>query len=303
LTLHDTLTEARARLVAADFSQVEASIDVDLYARTILGWDRAKLLTDLQGVPPEQLEPTLSEWITRRTRHEPTAYIVGIREFWGLDFGITPAVLVPRPETEFIVEEALLLLRTSSWHTPSRTAALDQAPGEASHAGDARIADIGTGSGCVAIAVAVDAPTCRVVGSDVSDEALVVARANAIRHGVADRVEFISTSYLDGVDGMFDLITANPPYVKDGDKPAISRVTRHEPDVALFGGTEGLRDITGVLDTAGEKLTSGGWLVMEFGYGQEEDVEALIHSRPALRLDHVRADLQGIPRTAIIQRR
>jgi release factor glutamine methyltransferase len=137
----------------------------------------------------------------------------------------------------------------------------------------------------------------------VSDEALAVARANAKRHGVAGRVEFISTSYLDGVDGMFDLITANPPYVKDGDKPAISRVTRHEPDVALFGGTEGLRDITGVLDTAGERLTSGGWLVMEFGYGQEEDVEALINARPALRLDHVRADLQDIPRTAIIQRR
>jgi release factor glutamine methyltransferase len=303
LTLHDTLAGARARLVAADFSHVEASIDVDLYARTILGWDRAKLLTDLQDAPPEQLEPTLSEWITRRTRHEPTAYIVGVREFWGLDFAITPAVLVPRPETEFIVEEALLLLRTSSGDAPPRPAEVDQAPGEDSQASGARIADIGTGSGCVAIAVAVDAPTCRVVGSDVSDEALAVARANAKRHGVAGRVEFISTSYLDGVDGMFDLITANPPYVKDGDKPAISRVTRHEPDVALFGGAEGLRDISGVLDTAGERLTSGGWLVMEFGYGQEEDVEALINARPALRLDHVRADLQDIPRTAIIQRR
>ena len=303
MTLHNTLAGARARLVAADFSQVEASIDVDLYARTILGWDRAKLLTDLRDAPPEELEPTLSKWITRRMRHEPTAYIVGVREFWGLDFAITPAVLVPRPETEFIVEEALLLLGTSSGDAPPRAAALDRAPGNASQADGARIADIGTGSGCVAIAVAVDAPTCRVIGSDVSGEALEVARANAVRHGVSGRVEFISTSYLDGVDGMFDLITANPPYVKDRDKPAISRVTRHEPDVALFGGTEGLRDITGVLDTAGEKLTSGGWLVMEFGYGQEEDVEALINARPALRLDHVRADLQGISRTAIVQRR
>ena len=303
MTLHDTLAGARARLVAANFSQVEASIDVDLYARTILGWDRVKLLTDLLEAPPEELEPTLSEWITRRARYEPTAYIVGAREFWGLDFLVTPAVLVPRPETEFIVEEALLLLRTPSGDAQARTAAPDQAPGEASAAGGARVADIGTGSGCVAIAVAVDAPTCRVVGSDVSDEALAVARANAKRHGVAGRVEFISTSYLDGVDGMFDLITANPPYVKDGDKPAISRVTRHEPDVALFGGAEGLRDISGVLNTAGEKLTPGGWLVMEFGYGQEEDVKGLIDARPALRLDHVRADLQGIPRTAIVQRR
>ena len=302
MTLHDTLAGARARLVAADFSHLEASIDVDLYARTILGWDRARLLTDLQSAPPEGLEPTLSEWIARRTRYEPTAYIVGVREFWGLDFAITPAVLVPRPETEFIVEEALLLLRLSSADATERSAPLEQPPGEHRQRG-ARVADIGTGSGCVAVAVAVDAPACRIVASDVSDEALAVALSNATRHGVAGRVDFVSTSYLDDVDGTFDVITSNPPYVKDGDGPGISRVTRHEPAVALFGGAEGFRDITGVLDTACEKLTPGGWLVMEFGYGQQEGVEALVNARPALRLDHVRADLQGIPRTAIIQRR
>ena len=236
MTLHDTLAGARARLVAADFSHLEASIDVDLYARTILGWDRARLLTDLQGAPPEGLEPTLSEWVTRRTRHEPTAYIVGVREFWGLDFAITPAVLVPRPETEFIVEETLLLLRTSSADATGRSEPLEQPPGELRRG--VRIADIGTGSGCVAIALAIDAPECRIVASDVSEEALAVARANATRHGVAGRVECVSTSYLDGVDGTFDVITANPPYVKDGDRPAISRVTRHEPAVALFGGAE-----------------------------------------------------------------
>ncbi|MDA1185743.1 MAG: peptide chain release factor N(5)-glutamine methyltransferase [Acidobacteria bacterium] len=302
MTLHDALAEARARLVAADFSHVEASIDVDLYARTILGWDRARLLTDLQDAPPGRLEPTLSEWITRRTRHEPTAYIVGTREFWGLDFAITPAVLVPRPETEFIVEETLLLLRTPGTNGLERSAALGTAPGDVSHA-TVRIADIGTGSGCVAIAVAVNTPTSRIVASDVSEAALVVARANAARHGVADRLDFVATSYLDGVDGLFQIITANPPYVKDGDKPAISRVTRHEPEVALYGGAEGLRDITGVLDTAAAKLEPGGWLVMEFGYGQEEGVETLLAARPALRMDHVRSDLQGIPRTAVIQRR
>lgn len=298
MTLHDTLADARARLVAADFSHVEATIDVDLYARTILGWDRAKLLTDLQDAPPEGLEPTLSEWITRRTRHEPTAYIVGTREFWGLDFAITPSVLVPRPETEFIVEETLLLLQTAGAGAPERSVA----PSGAAHP-TVRMADIGTGSGCVAIALAVTAPTSRIVASDVSEAALVVGRANAARHGVADRLDFVRTSYLDGVDGMFQIITANPPYVKDGDKPAISRVTKHEPDVALFGGAEGFRDITGVLDTAAAKLEPGGWLVMEFGYGQEDGVQSLLTARPALRLDHVRADLQGIPRTAVIQHR
>jgi release factor glutamine methyltransferase len=300
LTLHETLAGARARLVAADFSKVEASIDVDLYARTILGWDPARLLSDLQDAQPEGLEPTLSEWIARRARHEPTAYIVGVREFWGLDFAITPAVLVPRPETEFIVEEALLLLRSGD---PRGSTPHDEPSRGDLGASHTRVADIGTGSGCVAVAVAVDAPGCRVTASDVSEAALAVARGNAAQHGVANRVEFIATSYLDGVDEMFDVMTANPPYVKDGDKPALSRVTRHEPEVALFGGAEGLRDIAGVLDTAAAKLTPGGRLVMEFGYGQEESVAALVDTRPALRLDHVRADLQDIPRTAIIQHR
>jgi release factor glutamine methyltransferase len=105
------------------------------------------------------------------------------------------------------------------------------------------------------------------------------------------------------VKGGFDVITANPPYVRDGDKPGLSRDVRHEPDVALFGGSEGLRDIAGVLAAASAALVPGGWLVMEFGYGQEPGVETLVSMQPALRLHRVQPDLQGIPRTAIIQRR
>jgi release factor glutamine methyltransferase len=112
----------------------------------------------------------------------------------------------------------------------------------------------------------------------------------------------VTTSYLDGINETFDVITANPPYVKDGDKPALSRDVRHEPEVALFGGAEGLRDIGGVLDSAAQKLTPGGWLVMEFGYGQDDNVEALVAARPSLRLDHLLQDIQGIPRTAVVQR-
>jgi release factor glutamine methyltransferase len=119
---------------------------------------------------------------------------------------------------------------------------------------------------------------------------------------VGPRVACIHTSYLDDVPGSFDLIVANPPYVRDTDKSALARDVRHEPDVALFGGPDGLRDVAGVLDAAVEKLTSGGWFVMEFGYGQEDDVRRLIDQRPALRLDHIRDDLQGIARTAIIQK-
>ena len=279
--LADVLARARARLVAAGIQPDEAALDVDLYARTILGWDRATLLQNLRQPPPSVLEPQFSQWVERREHREPTAYIVGSREFWGRPFLVTPAVLIPRPETEFIVEEALVLLRAFS--TP-------------------RIADIGTGSGILAVTLAAEVPPADVTGTDLSPDALAVARQNAERHGVASRVAFVNTSYLDDVGGAFDLIVANPPYVRDGDKPALARDVRHEPDVAIFGGPDGLRDVGGVLDAAVAKLTSGGWFVMEFGYGQEDDVRRLVDARPALRLDRIRDDLQGIARTAIIQK-
>jgi release factor glutamine methyltransferase len=119
---------------------------------------------------------------------------------------------------------------------------------------------------------------------------------------VDGRLTCVETSFLDGISGPFDLIAANPPYVKDGDKPALSRDVRHEPDVALFGGASGLRGLEATLDAAVRTLRPGGWLVMEFGFGQEDDVRQLVESRPALRVERVRADLQGLPRTAVIQR-
>jgi release factor glutamine methyltransferase len=281
MTLSETLTQARGRLVEAGVSPADAVIDVDVYARTILGWDKATLLANQRDATPATLEPRFSEWIARRERLEPTAYILQGREFWGREFLVTPAVLVPRPETEFIVEEAVPLMR--GLRTP-------------------RIADIGTGSGVLAVTLASELPASTVVATDLSGDALDVARENARRFGVDDRVTFVETSYLDGVDGVFDLIVANPPYVKDGDKPALARDVRHEPDVALFGGPDGLRDVAGVLEAAAGQLKPGGWFVMEFGYGQEDDVRQLVGARPALRLDRIRDDLQGIARTAIVQK-
>jgi release factor glutamine methyltransferase len=268
--------------VAAGIQPDQAAVDVDVYARTVLGWDKATLLVNLREPTPTPLEPRFSEWIARRERGEPTAYIVGMREFWGRAFLVTPAVLVPRPETEFIVEEALPLVRALA------------AP---------RVADIGTGSGILAVTLAAELPTAVVVATDLSAGALDVARENAERLGVASRVTFVETSYLDAADGQFDLVVANPPYVRDSDKSALARDVRHEPDVALFGGPDGLRDVGGVLDAAVTRLTPGGWFVMEFGYGQEDDVRRLVGARPSLRVDHVRNDLQGIARTAVIQKR
>jgi release factor glutamine methyltransferase len=281
ISLSETLAAGRTRLVAAGIEPEQAAVDVEVYARTILGWDTATLLANLRDPAPQSMEPRWSEWIARRERREPTAYIVGSREFWGRPFVVTPAVLVPRPETEFIIEEALALVRRIA--TP-------------------RLADIGTGSGILAVTLAAEVPTATVIATDLSADALRVAQQNAERHRVSARITFLKTSYLDAVPETFDLIVANPPYVRDSDKPALSRDVRHEPDVALFGGPDGLRDVAGVLDAAVGKLTTGGWFVMEFGYGQEDDVRRLIERRPPLRLDHIRDDLQGIARTAIIQK-
>ena len=141
------------------------------------------------------------------------------------------------------------------------------------------------------------------MATDVSEDALAVARANAARHGVADRIEFVATSYLDGVEGVFDLITANPPYVRDGDKPGLSRDVRHEPDVALFGGAEGLRDIAGVLDAAsdgaGARRVADDGVRLRAGSRASKRWSA---AQPRFAFDRVQPDLQGIPRTAIIQR-
>ena len=283
--LHERLAAAREQLVHAGINPREAEIDVDLYARTILQWDRARVLLNHREPVPAQLEPTFSEWIARRQRFEPTAYIVGEREFWGLDFLITPAVLIPRPETELIVEAtAEIVQRTMNGRSP-------------------RMADIGTGSGNIAVSIAHLLPNCTFVATDVSQPALDVARQNALRHGVADRIEFVCTSYLDGVGGHFDLITANPPYVRDIDKRGLSADVLQEPHVALFGGSSGLDHVEAVLSAAVRMLRPDGWLVMEFGFGQEDDVRERAGRHEELRIDHLRADLQGLARTVIIQRR
>jgi release factor glutamine methyltransferase len=283
--LHERLASAREQLVRAGINPREAEIDVDLYARTILNWDRARMLLHHREPVPEQLEPTFSNWVARRQRFEPTAYIVGGREFWGLDFLITPAVLIPRPETELIVEATAEIVQSTMSGQP------------------VRMADIGTGSGNIAVSVAHQLPNCTFVATDVSQPALDVARQNALRHGVADRIEFVCTSYLDGVDGPFDLITANPPYVRDIDKRGLSADVLQEPHVALFGGSTGLDHVEAVLSAAVRMLRSDGWLVMEFGFGQEDDVRERARRHEALRIDHLRADLQGLARTVIIQRR
>ena len=220
--------------------------------------------------------------VARRERREPVSYILGTREFWGLPFEVGPDVLIPRQETEFIVEETLALV------------------GKDSHP---VIVDVGTGSGCIGIALAWEIPGARVIASDVSTDALDVARRNAARHNVGDRITFVETSFLDGIEEGVDIIVSNPPYVPSVSKRGLTPEVRdYEPSLALFGGEDGLDGLRSVLDGAAAKLAPGGHLVMEFGCGQDDGVTDLVRGVDGLDVVKIRHDLQDIPRTVVCRK-
>jgi release factor glutamine methyltransferase len=279
-SLHERIEAARDALVQAGLQPSDAAVDAAVLARHALGWDRATLLARGRETPPASFESSFRAFVARRAAREPVAMITGIREFWGLDFEVTPDVLVPRPETEFIVEEAL-----AQFQDPPR-----------------RLIDVGTGSGCLAVALARGFPTSHVTATDISEAALRVARRNAARHGLADRVAFLRTSFLGGIGSTADLIVSNPPYVPDSAAPAMApEVVRHEPHTALFGGNDGLSAIREILATAAPHLSGHGRLIVEFGFGQEPEVTALA-AATGWRVLRIREDLQGIPRTIVLAR-
>jgi release factor glutamine methyltransferase len=211
------------------------------------------------------------------------AYILGRQEFWGLTFEVTSDVLIPRPETEGVVE-ALLELR------PERTAPL-------------RIVDVGTGSGCLAVALASLYPYAQVIACDVSEPALAVAARNAARHRVANRTAFIRSDMLGDLDGDFDVIVSNPPYIPDSERLNLAPEVRdHEPAIALFSGPAGTQAIATLVQRAPARLAGNGLLIVEFGFGQEAQVRALVDAQPGLVLLGIRRDLQGIPRTVVAAR-
>jgi release factor glutamine methyltransferase len=275
---------ARERFIRAGIPPDQAAIDAEVLARSAAGWDRAEYLTRRDTPVEAAIAGRYDALVARRERREPVAYILGRREFWGLDFVVSPGVLIPRPETEFIVEAALARLadRARAWC----------------------IADIGTGSGCLAVALAVELPQAHVTATDISEDALVIAAANAARHGVAARITLLRTSLLDEAPGPFDLIVANPPYVPRAHQATLSPDVRdHEPDAALYGGGEdGLDEIRALLGQARSRLAPGGWLQMEFGFGQADAVRAAVGAAGHLRLVDVLRDLQGHERTIVAQR-
>lgn len=268
--------------MGAGLSSRDAGFDAELLARHLLGWERAHFLAHDDEEAAEGFAEALDAVVARRVAREPVAYIRGTQEFYGREFLVTPAVLIPRSESEIIVEQAVAYL-------------LD-------HITATRVADIGVGSGCLAVSIAAEVPRVllSVVATDISADALVVAKRNAERLGVAQRIRFVLGAYLEGVSGPFDLIVANPPYVKGTDAPALQPEVRdHEPHVALFGGDDGMRNVRGVLSEAARTLAPGGRLIMEMGYGQDELVLPLAQATPGLTEAHIIDDLQGIPRVLL----
>jgi release factor glutamine methyltransferase len=276
---------ARERFIRAGIPPDQAAIDAEVLARVATGWERATWLARRDEPAGPEAAARFEAMAARRERREPVAYITGVREFWGLDFIVSPAVLIPRPETELIVEAALERLPD-----PARAW---------------RIADIGTGSGCIAVALASERRAAILTATDISDAALEIARQNAVRHGLASRIAFVRTSFLDDAVGPFDLIVANPPYVPASARATLAPDVRDfEPDTALFGhGADGLDEIRAILAQAATRLAPGGWLLMEFGYGQGAAVSEAAAAVRGLAVETILKDLQGHERTLVASAR
>jgi release factor glutamine methyltransferase len=303
------LKEAMARLRAARVPS--HTLAAELLLMHTLGRDR----TWVYSHPEEPLDPAAAEkyfaLVARRVSGEPTQYLTGHQEFWSLEFEVTPAVLIPRPETEHVVEVALERLGARGFKIQLETGA-PSAP--------LRIADVGTGSGCLAVALAHSLPHAEVFATDISAAALEVARRNAARHGVADRIHFFETDLLAALAPsphaaratphaprpsslFFDLIVSNPPYIARKEAPSLPReILDHEPDSALFGGPTGIEFYARLIDQAGLLLRSGGILVLEIGYDSASDVRKILESERGWTNVNVTNDLAGIPRVLAAER-
>jgi release factor glutamine methyltransferase len=293
MTLAAIAATARGRLETAGFDKATASRDAVLLARWVLGWGADDWLTRNRETPPPHFAASFESLLTRRATSEPIAYLTGEREFYGRTFKVTPDVLIPRPETEFVVEEALRLLGARDLQVPG--------PEDPGLRASPLIVDVGTGSGCIAITLALEVPGARIVATDISAPALKVAEDNARAHGALDRIAFAAGAFLAGMDEPVDLFVSNPPYVSDRDRQALpAEVVGFEPATALFGGgADGLDMIRVLLSIASGTLAPGGALVMEIGAGQCEAVEDLIADN-GLHCARVCRDLQNIPRVVVV---
>lgn len=280
MTLRQALQRASEALASHDIE--DATLEAELLLRHALRMSRTGLYAELgQEFPPDKTE-TFWQMLGRRLAHEPTAYIVGRREFFGLDLYVDHRVLIPRPESELLVEKAIELAPLGS---PRRL-----------------LADIGTGSGAIAISLALNLPQSRIYATDASAAALEVAAVNCERHKVADQIWLLQGDMLAPLPQPVDLIVANLPYIEEGALGQLSAEIRwFEPMSALAGGADGLESIGRLLAQAGGKLRPQGCLVLEVGRGQAEAVTSLAESHfPHARVG-LAPDLSGTGRTVIVE--
>ena len=280
LDVRSALREAMARLSAA--AVPSHALAAELLLMHALGRERAWLYAHPEfGLDPGLVEKYFA-LVARRVSGEPTQYLTGKQEFWGMEFEVTPDVLIPRPETEHVIEVALERI------------------GAASKNDALRVADVGTGSGCIAVALARELPRAEIFATDISAAALGVARRNAARHGIAERIRFVETNLLDAFGGglhRFDLIVSNPPYIRRGDEFALQReIRKHEPEIALFASDDGLAAYSPLIRDAANSLRTGGILVLELGYNSLTGVRELLESAGSWSDIRVANDLAGIPR-------
>jgi release factor glutamine methyltransferase len=276
------LTVAQARRALAGRLREAAVESPELDARLLtghaLGLDQTGLVVQADRQLSDREAGALAALAERRLAREPVARILGIKEFWGLPLRITGATLVPRPESETLVEEALAAID----RVGPRTRAL-------------RIADLGTGSGALLLALLCELPNAFGIGTDLSCEALAVARDNADRHRLNARAAFVACDFGIALGGSLDLVVCNPPYVASADMESLPPEVRHDPRLALDGGADGLDGYRAIARQAPSLLAPGGDLVVELGHGQEPAVAELFR-RSGLTPAPARADLAGIPR-------
>lgn len=276
--------------IKSDFRKIDSIDTPDLDARVLIcdcaGFDHAAFITSAHKPVPKAIAENIYNASKRRTQGEPVSKIIGRREFWGMDFIVTPDTLSPRPETEIIIEQALDWLSSEG---------LIDAP--------IRILDLGTGTGCIPIALLSELPNATAIAADLSGAALNVARQNAEKYKMMDRLSFLESNWFEVLEGeSFDLITSNPPYIEESSRESLPvEVLNHDPDLALFGGVLGLDPYKIIFTQLNSHLNEAGRAFFEIGQNQLEGITRLVDDSNLTLCDSV-ADLAGIPRVVEICR-
>jgi release factor glutamine methyltransferase len=307
--LKDSLNQAIPRLTAENVPSPR--MNAELLLMFTLSCDRAYLFAHSDRELTADEQSRYHAALAERSRGVPTQYITGHQEFWGLDLIVSPAVLIPRPETEHVIEAVLeregraplpaeaAERRQNAAHGASRGSNQhqEQAPGERKKL---RLVDVGTGSGCIALALAKELPTAEIHATDISSAALEIARANAARHQLETRIHFHQTDLLQGLSGEFDFVVSNPPYVGESEEDTVQlEVRKFEPRTAVFAGPTGTEVIERLIPQAHAALRPGGWLIMEISGTIAEKVRKLLHGWQNAQ---IKPDLQSIPRVAMAQK-